>query len=49
MPGVLMIAAAEIARPEGDVTKIIMTVMIAMGLLMGLVLTTKIAKEWSRG
>jgi hypothetical protein len=48
MSGVLMLAV-EMAKPEGDITKIIMAVMISMGLLMGLVFATKVMKEWSRG
>lgn len=41
-------AAGEVYRPEGTATLMIVAFMVAMGLVMGLVFTTKIAKEWSR-
>lgn len=52
MPGVLTmaseVAAATEYRPEGTGTLMLVAFMVAIGLVMGLVFTTKIAKEWSR-
>ena len=47
MSGILMVA--ETAVVEGEVTKVLMAVMIGVGLTMGLFLATKITKDWSRG
>lgn len=52
MPGVLTIAsetaAATTFHAEGTATMLLIAFMVAMGLVMGLVFTTQIAKEWSR-
>jgi len=34
--------------PEGSLTRMLIVLMIALGLLMGLAFLTQIAKEWSR-
>lgn len=52
MPGVLTLASETTAAtafvPEGSATMLIITLMVTMGLVMGLVFSTQIAKEWSR-
>jgi len=52
MPGVLTIAAETATtsafHAEGTATLLLVAFMVAMGLLMGLVAATQIAKEWSR-
>jgi hypothetical protein len=40
-------AAAEFVA-EGSLTRMLIVLMIALGLLMGLVFVTQVAKEWSR-
>jgi hypothetical protein len=33
---------------EGNLTRMLIVLMVALGLLMGLVFLTQVAKEWSR-
>jgi hypothetical protein len=41
-------AATGVYHPEGSGTKMLIAFMIAMGIVMGLVFATRVAKEWSR-
>jgi hypothetical protein len=41
------VPAAEFVA-EGSLTRMLIVLMIALGLLMGLVFVTQVAKEWSR-
>jgi len=44
----LLTVLAELPAPEGSLTRVIIAMMIAMGLLMGLVFVMRVPREWSR-
>ncbi|GAB4383100.1 MAG: hypothetical protein Kow0022_02100 [Phycisphaerales bacterium] len=48
MSGVLIALASDPAPVEGGITKLIMTVMLSMGLLMLLAFAARVKSEWSR-